>query len=56
VVYSTSALFLLNLKLFPFYGNPPKVEDWDVPISLVSFVELRSEVTWDLTMFKVRGL
>ncbi|KNZ61087.1 hypothetical protein VP01_1454g7 [Puccinia sorghi] len=53
VVSSTSALFLLNLKLFPFYGNPPKVEDWDVPISLVSFLQLRSEVTWDLTMFKL---
>ncbi|OAV87815.1 hypothetical protein PTTG_04055 [Puccinia triticina 1-1 BBBD Race 1] len=53
VVSSTSALFLLNLKLFPFYGNPPKVEDWNVPISLVSFLKLRSEVTWDLTMFKL---
>jgi len=29
------------------------VEDWDVPISLVSFLQLRSEVTWDLTMFKL---
>ncbi|KAA1077436.1 Nitrogen permease regulator 2 [Puccinia graminis f. sp. tritici] len=53
VVSSSSALFLLNLKLFPFYGNPPKVEDWNVPISLVSFLKLRSEVTWDLTMFKL---
>ncbi|KAH9454055.1 hypothetical protein MJO28_007052 [Puccinia striiformis f. sp. tritici] len=53
VISSTSALFLLNLKLFPFYGNPPKVEDWNVPISLVSFLKLRSEVTWDLTMFKL---
>lgn len=52
-VSATSAIFLLNLKLFPFYGNPPRVYDWNVPVSLVSFSEARSEVSWDLTMFKL---
>ncbi|CAH7683093.1 nitrogen permease regulator 2-domain-containing protein [Phakopsora pachyrhizi] len=50
---SYSTRFLLDLKLFPFFGNPPKVEDWDVPLSLVPLVKMRSEVSWDLTMFKL---
>lgn len=43
----------LDLKLFPFYGNPPRVEDWDVPIALAPLMRLRDDVTWDLTMYKL---
>ncbi|KAG0141258.1 hypothetical protein CROQUDRAFT_110589 [Cronartium quercuum f. sp. fusiforme G11] len=43
----------LDLKLFPFYGNPARVEDWEVPVALAPLKTLRNEVTWDLTMFKL---
>lgn len=43
----------LDLKLFPFYGNPARVEDWEVPVALVPLMKMRDEVTWDLTMYKV---
>ncbi|EGG03870.1 uncharacterized protein MELLADRAFT_108936 [Melampsora larici-populina 98AG31] len=28
----------LDLKIFPLYGNPPRVDDWDVPIDTFSSV------------------
>lgn len=50
----------INLKLFPTYANPPPVNDWDVPISLLNLGRDRSapggidwSSDWDLTMASV---
>lgn len=43
----------IELKIFPFYPNPPKVDDWQVPIALINLAK-RVESNWDLTMAKVR--
>lgn len=52
----------INLKLFPTYANPPPVNDWDVPVSLLDLggrmgglrsdnAHVRGETSnWDLTM------
>ncbi|KAG8966620.1 Nitrogen permease regulator 2 [Tulasnella sp. 425] len=42
----------IELKIFPFYPNPPKVDDWQVPIALINLAK-RVESNWDLTMAKV---
>ncbi|KAF8577354.1 NPR2-domain-containing protein [Ramaria rubella] len=42
----------VELKLFPFYPNPPDVYDWTVPLSLIN-IQKRVEPNWDLTMAKV---
>ncbi|KAJ3907401.1 nitrogen permease regulator 2-domain-containing protein [Lentinula edodes] len=42
----------IELKIFPFYPNPPAVKDWMVPIALINLVR-RIEDNWDLTMSKV---
>lgn len=42
----------VELKLFPFYPNPPQVEDWMVPLALIN-IPKRVEDNWDLTMVKV---
>ncbi len=42
----------MELKIFPFYPNPPVVKDWMVPIALINLVK-RVEDNWDLTMAKV---
>ncbi|KAF9075177.1 nitrogen permease regulator 2-domain-containing protein [Rhodocollybia butyracea] len=42
----------IELKIFPFYPNPPEVKDWMVPIMLINLVR-RIEDNWDLTMAKV---
>lgn len=42
----------IELKIFPFYPNPPPVNDWMVPVSLIKFENLM-EQNWDLTMTKV---
>ncbi|KAJ3965968.1 nitrogen permease regulator 2-domain-containing protein, partial [Lentinula raphanica] len=42
----------IELKIFPFYPNPPPVKDWMVPIALINLVR-RIEDNWDLTMAKV---
>ncbi|KAF5389804.1 hypothetical protein D9757_003726 [Collybiopsis confluens] len=42
----------IELKIFPFYPNPPAVQDWMVPIALINLVR-RIEDNWDLTMAKV---
>ncbi|KAG9013633.1 Nitrogen permease regulator 2 [Tulasnella sp. JGI-2019a] len=42
----------IELKLFPFYPNPPQVDDWQVPIALIN-LEKRVEPNWDITMAKV---
>lgn len=42
----------LELKLYPFYPNPPRVDDWAVPVALINLVE-RVESNWDITMARV---
>ncbi|KAJ7219389.1 nitrogen permease regulator 2-domain-containing protein [Mycena pura] len=42
----------IELKIFPFYPNPPPVKDWMVPIALIDLTK-RIEDNWDLTMVKV---
>jgi nitrogen permease regulator 2-like protein len=42
----------IELKIFPFYPNPPPVSDWMVPVALIS-LNKRVEGNWDLTMAKV---
>ncbi|KAJ6597008.1 nitrogen permease regulator 2-domain-containing protein [Mycena vulgaris] len=42
----------IELKIFPFYPNPPSVKDWMVPIALINLTK-RIEDNWDLTMVKV---
>ncbi|KAF8637350.1 hypothetical protein AX17_002849 [Amanita inopinata Kibby_2008] len=42
----------IELKIFPFYPNPPPVQDWMVPLALINLSK-RIEDNWDLTMVKV---
>ncbi|KAF9526961.1 nitrogen permease regulator 2 [Crepidotus variabilis] len=42
----------IELKIFPFYPNPPQVKDWMVPLALINLSK-RMEENWDLTMLKV---
>ncbi|KAG6329285.1 hypothetical protein ID866_9805 [Astraeus odoratus] len=42
----------VELKIFPFYPNPPPVKDWQVPVALID-LKSRVEDNWDLTMEKV---
>ncbi|KAF7294841.1 hypothetical protein MIND_01022000 [Mycena indigotica] len=42
----------IELKIFPFYPNPPQVKDWMVPLALINLSK-RIEPNWDLTMVKV---
>ncbi|KAH6918357.1 nitrogen permease regulator Npr2 [Coprinopsis sp. MPI-PUGE-AT-0042] len=42
----------IELKIFPFYPNPPEVKDWMVPVALINLPK-RFEDNWDLTMIKV---
>ncbi|KAK7020519.1 nitrogen permease regulator 2-domain-containing protein [Favolaschia claudopus] len=42
----------IELKIFPFYPNPPPVKDWMVPLALINLGK-RFEDNWDLTMAKV---
>ncbi|EIM89847.1 nitrogen permease regulator 2 [Stereum hirsutum FP-91666 SS1] len=42
----------IELKIFPFYPNPPPVMDWTVPLALIN-LEKNIEPNWDLTMAKV---
>ncbi|KAJ3507271.1 hypothetical protein NLJ89_g6402 [Agrocybe chaxingu] len=42
----------IELKIFPFYPNPPQVKDWMVPLALINLTK-RIEENWDLTMCKV---
>ncbi|KAJ7097854.1 nitrogen permease regulator 2-domain-containing protein [Mycena belliarum] len=39
----------IELKIFPFYPNPPSVKDWMVPLALINLTK-RIEENWDLTM------
>ncbi|KAF9469160.1 nitrogen permease regulator 2-domain-containing protein [Collybia nuda] len=42
----------IELKIFPFYPNPPAVHDWMVPLALINITK-RVEDNWDLSMVKV---
>lgn len=42
----------IELKIFPFYPNPPPVKDYMVPLALINLTK-RIEPNWDLTMVKV---
>lgn len=42
----------IELKIFPFYPNPPPVKDWQVPLALIN-LKSRVEDNWDLTVKKV---
>ncbi|GJE90893.1 NPR2-domain-containing protein [Phanerochaete sordida] len=42
----------IDLKIFPFYPNPPPVKDWQVPLALINITR-RIEPNWDLTVAKV---
>lgn len=42
----------IELKIFPFYPNPPEVHDWEVPVALIG-LKKRIEDNWDLTMAKI---
>ncbi|KAH9981048.1 nitrogen permease regulator 2 [Lactifluus volemus] len=42
----------IELKIFPFYPNPPPVKDWMVPVALINFKNIIGQ-NWDLTMAKV---
>ncbi|KAH9967600.1 nitrogen permease regulator 2-domain-containing protein [Russula compacta] len=42
----------IELKIFPFYPNPPPVQDWMVPVALIKFDNI-VEQNWDLTMAQV---
>ena len=42
----------IELKIFPFYPNPPPVKDWQVPLALINLTR-RIEANWDLTIAKV---
>jgi hypothetical protein len=44
----------IELKIFPFYPNPPPVNDWMVPVALIKFDNIMGQ-NWDLTMAKVRS-
>jgi hypothetical protein len=45
----------IELKLFPFYPNPPPIKDWMVPLALVN-LKNKTEANWDLTLIKGSGL
>ncbi|KAK7054766.1 Nitrogen permease regulator 2 [Paramarasmius palmivorus] len=44
----------IELKIFPFYPNPPHVHDWMVPVALINLSK-RIEDNWDITMAKVHS-
>jgi hypothetical protein len=45
----------MELKIFPFYPNPPSVNEWMVPLALINLSK-RIDANWDLTMVKVDNL
>ncbi len=42
----------IELQIFPFFPNPPRVHDWQVPLALLN-LEKRKDSSWDITMSKV---
>ncbi|KAI0082811.1 NPR2-domain-containing protein [Panus rudis PR-1116 ss-1] len=42
----------IELKILPFYPNPPPVKDWQVPLALIN-LKGRIKSNWDLTISKV---
>lgn len=55
--YSESSIRIgdtdLELYLLPFYANPPKINNWDVPIAIAP-LESMKRPNWDVTLYKVR--
>jgi hypothetical protein len=45
----------IELKLSPFYPNPPPIKDWMVPLALIN-LKTKTEANWDLTLIKGRSL
>ena len=45
----------IELKILPFYPNPPTVKDWHVPLALINLSKCMED-NWDLTMRKVDTL
>lgn len=43
---------ILNLKLFPARTQPPVIQAWHVPLSLVNFLSMQT-ARWDLTVQRV---
>ena len=43
----------LNLKLFPLYPTPPRIEPWYVPLMVVNLDDMKEEESWDLTLLRV---
>lgn len=41
----------IELQIFPFYPNPPKVNNWQVPVALIN-LEKRKDPNWDMSMAK----
>jgi hypothetical protein len=46
------AFNFFELKIFPFYPNPPAVNNWDVPVALIN-IEKRMDENWDLSMARI---
>ncbi|KAK4053119.1 Nitrogen permease regulator 2 [Microbotryomycetes sp. JL201] len=42
----------LELFLLPYFANPPKVHNWDVPVA-VAPLEALKDPSWDVTLFKI---
>lgn len=42
----------IELQIFPFYPNPPRVYNWQVPVALIN-LEKRKDPNWDVSMAKV---
>lgn len=52
IALDASGFNSIELKLLPFYPNPPPVHDWLVPLALINLSK-RVEDNWDLSLLKV---
>ena len=41
----------LELFLLPYFANPPKVHNWDVPLAVAPLESIK-DPSWDVTLFK----
>ncbi|KAK4058699.1 Nitrogen permease regulator 2 [Microbotryomycetes sp. JL221] len=42
----------LELFLLPYFANPPKIHNWDVPVAVTPLESLK-DPSWDVTLFKI---
>ena len=42
----------IELQIFPFYPNLPRVYNWQVPVALID-LEKRRDPNWDVSVVKV---